>query len=214
MQNYQQQFIELCLDLQVLKFGTFTLKSGRISPYFFNIGLFNRGQSLAKLGYYYATVIEQADLSFDMLFGPAYKGIALATATTIAFAEHFNKNIPYCFNRKEVKDHGEGGNLIGSPLQGRVLIIDDVVTAGTAFNEAKTIIEDAGAEVAGLVIALDRQERGNSELSAIQEISEQHKIPVYNIISLDHLVDYLMTQNDQDVIKKIKEYRVEYGATA
>lgn len=212
MQDYQREFIELALQAEVLRFGEFKLKSGRTSPYFFNAGLFNTGRALARLGQYYASTIIDSGLKFDVLFGPAYKGIPLASTCAIALSEKHNRNVPYCFNRKEAKDHGEGGNLIGAPLQGRILIIDDVITAGTAIRESMDIIEQAGAEAAGVLIALNRQERGQGELSAIQEIETTYKIPVISIISLEHLIAYI-SQHDkyQQYLEAIRQYRAEYG---
>ncbi len=164
MKAFQIEFIEFALSRQVLKFGSFTLKSGRTSPYFFNAGLFNTGGDLAKLGRFYAAAIQDSGIGFDVLFGPAYKGIPIATTTAVALAEHHDRDVPYCFNRKEAKTHGEGGNLVGSALQGRILLVDDVITAGTAIGESMQIIQAQGAELAGVLIALDRQERGQGEL--------------------------------------------------
>lgn len=212
MQDYQRDFIELALQAEVLRFGEFKLKSGRTSPYFFNAGLFNTGQALSRLGQYYANTIVDSGLEFDVLFGPAYKGIPLASTCAIALSEQHNRNVPYCFNRKEAKDHGEGGNLIGAPLQGRVLIIDDVITAGTAIRESMDIIAQAGAEAAGVLIALNRQERGQGELSAIQEIEATYNIPVISIISLEHLIAYISQHNQyQQYLEAIRQYRAEYG---
>lgn len=212
MQEYQYQFIQFSLNHQVLRFGEFTLKSGRVSPYFFNAGLFCTGNTLANLGRYYATAIENSSIAYDMLYGPAYKGIPLVSAAAIALADQHSKNIGYCFNRKEVKDHGEGGNLVGTPLTGRVLIIDDVITAGTAIRESLAMIEKAGAKPAGIVVALDRQERGQSALSSIQEIEQQHNIPVISIIKLDHLLEYLNQQpGSNDLLEQIYRYREQYG---
>lgn len=211
MLDYQHQFINYALHKQALRFGQFTLKSGRISPYFFNAGLFNDGQSIAKLGQFYAAAIMHAQLSFDVLFGPAYKGIPLVTSAAIALQTNFQINYPYCFNRKEAKDHGEGGLIVGAALQGQVLLIDDVITAGTAFREAQQIIENAGAKIAGIVVALDRQERGQSQLSAIQEIEQQH-IPVISIIKLQHLIEHLTETNaDEQALAAIKRYQEMYG---
>jgi len=182
MRDYQKAFIEFALSRNVLRFGEFTLKSGRVSPYFFNAGLFNTGSALARLGRYYAEAIVDSGLAFDVLFGPAYKGIPLAATTCVALADHHERDMPYCFNRKEAKAHGEGGNIVGSPLQGRILIIDDVITAGTAIRESMQLIETAGAKPAGVVIALDRQEKGSGELSAIQEVEQQYGIPVLSIV--------------------------------
>jgi len=170
MKDYQKEFIEFALKNDVLRFGEFTLKSGRVSPYFFNAGLFNSGEALAKLGQYYAAAIKEGDVKFDVLFGPAYKGIPLATTCAVALYEHQNTNIPYSFNRKEAKAHGEGGNIVGAALEGDILIIDDVITAGTAIRESMDMIATAGAKPAGVIIALDRQEKGTGELSAIQEV--------------------------------------------
>jgi len=212
MQSYQREFIELALESEVLRFGEFTLKSGRISPYFFNAGLFNTGRALAKLGHYYADTIIDSGLNFDTLFGPAYKGIPLAATCSIALAERHNQNVPYCFNRKEAKDHGEGGNLVGSPLTGKVLIIDDVITAGTAILESMDIIKAHGAEAAGVVIALNRQERGKGDLSAIQEIEQTYQIPVISIVSLEHLIAYISQQEKYAAyLDAIKLYRNQYG---
>ncbi len=212
MQDYQREFIELALKAEVLRFGEFKLKSGRSSPYFFNAGLFNTGHALARLGQYYANTIVDSDLEFDTLFGPAYKGIPLASTCAIALFEHHQRNVPYCFNRKEAKDHGEGGSLVGAPLKGKVLIIDDVITAGTAIRESMQIIQQAGAEAAGVLIALDRQERGQGELSAIQEIEATYKIPVISIVSLEHLIAYITQQPKyQGHLDAIRQYRTEYG---
>lgn len=212
MQTYQREFIELALDADVLRFGEFTLKSGRLSPYFFNAGLFDHGRALARLGQYYADTIVDSDIQFDTLFGPAYKGITLASACAIAMSEKHNLNIPYCFNRKEAKDHGEGGNLIGAPLKGKVLIIDDVITAGTAIHESMEIIRANGAEAAGVVIALNRQERGKGETSAIQEIEQQFGIPVISIISLEHLIAYITHEPKYaSHLVAVQEYRRQYG---
>jgi orotate phosphoribosyltransferase len=212
MHTYQQDFLEFAIAKNVLRFGNFTLKSGRQSPYFFNMGLFNDGQAIAQLGRFYAQAIEQAQIEFDLIFGPAYKGIPLVTTTSIALADHHQRNLPYCFNRKEVKDHGEGGNIVGAPLQGRVLLIDDVISAGTAIREAVEIIQAAGAELVGVIIALNRQERGQSKLSAIQEIEQQYNIPVTSIVNLDQLIHYLEPQPERAAdLAAIKAYRQEYG---
>ena len=211
MQDYQQQFIEFALAQDVLRFGEFTLKSGRVSPYFFNAGLFNSGMALARLGQFYAQAIVNANIDYDVLFGPAYKGIPLASSTAVALAEHHHQDVAYSFNRKEAKSHGEGGNIVGAPLQGNVLIIDDVITAGTAIREAMDIITAAGATAAGVVIALDRQEKGRGELSAIQEVEQQFGIPVISIIRLQDLISYLSQQSDATVLEKIQAYRDQYG---
>ena len=191
MRLHQKEFIEMILSKQVLRFGDFTLKSGRTSPYFFNAGLINDGVSLARIGAGYAQAIVDSGTAFDMLFGPAYKGIPLATATAVAFAERHRRNVPIAYNRKEVKQHGEGGVLIGAPVDGRVLVVDDVITAGTAVRESIATIRAAGATPAGVVLALDRQERGIGKLSAVQEVQDAYGIPVINIITLDHLIEYL-----------------------
>ena len=212
MQDYKQEFLEFAIDIGVLRFGEFTLKSGRTSPYFFNSGLFNTGASLARLGRYYAEAIMASDIEFDMIFGPAYKGIPLAASAAIALADHHQRDIPYAFNRKEAKDHGEGGSIVGSPLQGKVLVIDDVITAGTAIRESVTILESAGAELAGVVISLDRQEKGRGDISAIQEVEQQYKIAVANIVSLDDLEEYLGHLAEyEDALSSIRNYRQQYG---
>ena len=214
MQDYQKQFIELALSKNVLKFGEFTLKSGRKSPYFFNTGLFDSGYDLAQLGRCYAQTIVDNKINFDLLFGPAYKGIPLVSTTSVALSEHHQINTPYSFNRKEKKDHGEGGNIVGSALHGKVLIIDDVISAGTAIRESIDIIKENGAEPCGVLIALDRQERGQGELSAVQEVERDYGIPVYSIIKLDDLVNYLQ-QNTEfgDFYDKVLEYRQTYGVS-
>lgn len=212
MQDYKREFIDFAIRNQVLRFGQFTLKSGRISPYFFNAGLFNTGAQLARLGRYYAAAIEASGIAFDTLFGPAYKGIPLASAAAIALADHHDRNIPWCFNRKEAKDHGEGGNIVGAPLAGRILIIDDVITAGTAIRESMEIIQGAGATAAGVVIALDRQEKGKGELSAIQEVEQNYGIRVASIITLADLMQYL--EDDSALgqhLDTVRAYRTQYG---
>jgi orotate phosphoribosyltransferase len=211
MLDYQQQFIQYALDCGVLKFGQFQLKSGRNSPYFFNTGLFNTGASLDKLGQFYAQALINANVEIDVLYGPAYKGIPLASATSIAYSR-LKADLPFAFNRKEAKDHGEGGVLVGAPLQGKVWIIDDVITAGTSVRESVEIINAAGATVAGVVIALDRQEKGLNELSAVQEVSAQFDIPVIPIISLANIIDFI--QNSDETGEKlaiITAYRQQYG---
>lgn len=215
MQSYQREFIEFAIEKGVLKFGEFTLKSGRTSPYFFNAGLFNTGDAIAKLGRFYAAAIENANIDYDVMLGPAYKGIPLATTTVVALANDFGKDVPYVFNRKEVKDHGEGGNLVGAPLAGRILIIDDVITAGTAIREVMTLIDENGATPAATVIALNRMERGTGELSAIQEVERDYNMQVASIISLDDLVEYLEEQGGRDAeLTAIRAYRDEYGISA
>ncbi len=213
MKNNQKAFIEFAINTGVLRFGEFTLKSGRISPYFFNAGLFNTGESLAELGRYYAQTIIDADIEFDMLYGPAYKGIPLVTTTAIALAENHNQTVPYAFNRKEAKHHAEGGVIIGAPLNGKVLIVDDVISAGQSVREAVDIIQGAGAIPAGVVIALDRQERGEAEQSAVQEIKEHYGLAVWSIINLDNLIHYCEEyQINGDRLAAIRDYRQTYGA--
>ncbi|GAA0699939.1 orotate phosphoribosyltransferase [Marinobacterium maritimum] len=212
MLDYQREFIEFALEKNVLRFGEFTLKSGRKSPYFFNAGLFDSGLALAKLGRFYAAALENSGIEYDVMLGPAYKGIPLAAATCVSLASEYAKDVPYVFNRKEAKDHGEGGNLVGAPLEGRVLIIDDVITAGTAIREVMAIIEQAGAQPAATLIALDRQEKGKGELSAIQEVERDYQMPVISIISLADLVEYLQEQgNMADELAAIQAYREQYG---
>jgi orotate phosphoribosyltransferase len=206
-------FINLCLELGVLRFGEFKLKSGRVSPYFFNAGLFNSGRALAELGRAYASAIDSSGLQFDVLFGPAYKGIPLVTATAIALADHHQRNTPWAFNRKEAKDHGEGGSIVGAPLRGRVLIIDDVITAGTAIREAVDIIRAAGGEPSGVVLALDRQEKGQGDLSAVQEVEQTLRLPVFSILKLADLIAYLEGAGDAAQLAAVKHYRTEYGVT-
>ena len=210
--TYKTQFIDNALESGALKFGQFRLKSGRVSPHFFNAGEFFQGKALAALGRCYAAAIIESGVEFDVLFGPAYKGITLVAATAVALAEHHNMDVKYCFNRKEAKSHGEGGILIGAPLEGRVLIIDDVITAGTAIREVMTMVELAGGEAVGVVIGLDRKERGTSSKSAIQEVEKQFSIPVISIIDMDDILTYLKSQSDmKTVVKDIKTYRKEYG---
>lgn len=212
MQKYQHDFIQLAIKHKALCFGEFTLKSGRISPYFFNAGRFQTGSALAELGRYYAAAITATNIEFDIIFGPAYKGIPLAAATAIALSDQFQQDMPYCYNRKEIKDHGEGGVLVGAALVGRVLIVDDVITAGTAVSEVMSIIKDAGARPAAVLIGLNRQERGRSELSAIQEVEQAYGVPVISIVSLNHIVDYLESQGgNEKMVANIKIYRSTYG---
>jgi orotate phosphoribosyltransferase len=214
MQAYKREFIDLALELGVLRFGEFTLKSGRISPYFFNAGLFNTGYAAARIGRFYAAAIADSDVRFDMIFGPAYKGIPLAALTAAALAEHYDIDVPYCYNRKEAKAHGEGGSVVGAELKGRVLIVDDVITAGTAVRDAYQIIASAGAEIAGLAISLDRQERGQGSMSAVQELKSSLGITVVSIIKLDELVDILEESNDYGVnLAPVLDYRSKYGVT-
>ncbi len=212
MHAYQHDFIELALEHGVLRFGQFTLKSGRSSPYFFNLGKIASGAGLARLGQAYAARLADSDLDVDMLFGPAYKGIALAAATAIASAEHHDRDLPWAYNRKEAKDHGEGGLLVGAPLAGRVLIIDDVITAGTAVRESLALIRAHGATPAGVLVALDRQERGRGELSAAQEIGAEFDIPVLAIAGLAEVLDYAAGQPQLvDEHARLLAYRERYG---
>ncbi|HTQ98512.1 MAG TPA: orotate phosphoribosyltransferase [Candidatus Acidoferrum sp.] len=216
MQAFQKEFLDFVIAHQILKFGEFTLKSGRISPYFFNAGLFNTGKALGFIGRCYAAAIEHAHLKYDVLFGPAYKGIPLAAATSIALAAHHGREAPYCFNRKEAKDHGEGGTIVGSPLAGKVLVVDDVITAGTAIREVMTIIQHAKAAAAGVLVALDREERGQQgDLSAIGEIRKEFGIPVVSIIALGQIIAYLQQTGNADLqqyLPKLEAYRERYGA--
>jgi len=221
MKNYQREFIEFALAKNVLRFGEFTLKSGRTSPYFFNAGLFNTGGDLAKLGRYYAATLTDSTIEFDLLFGPAYKGIPIATTTAVALADHHNMDLPYCFNRKEAKTHGEGGSLVGSPLKGKIMLVDDVITAGTAIRESMEIIKAHGAQLSGVLIALDRQEKGKGELSAIQEVERDFGTQVISIITLADLICFLeekVAENNathttslQENLNNIKQYRENYG---
>ena len=212
MLDYQRDLIEFSLKQGVLGFGDFTLKSGRISPYFFNTGLFDNGESLARLGRSYAHALQDSGMEFDMLFGPAYKGIPLVSALSIALAEHFQRSVPYSFDRKEEKDHGEGGITVGAPLAGRVLIVDDVISAGISVNHSIDIIRQNNALPAGVVIALDRQERGQDRLSAVQEVEQQQKMQVISVIKLENIIEYLEERNDMaNHLQKIREYSREYG---
>ena len=213
MQNYQRDFIEFAIKQGVLKFGEFTLKSGRVSPYFFNAGLFNTGKALAEIGRFYAAALEDAGVDYDVVFGPAYKGIPLATTLSVALFDKYGKDVPYVFNRKEAKAHGEGGTLVGSPLEGRVLIVDDVITAGTAIREVMTMIEAApDAKPAATLIALDRQEKGKAEESAIQEVERDYGIPVISIVKLEQVLAYVADQPElKQYAASIEAYREKYG---
>ncbi|AXY44183.1 orotate phosphoribosyltransferase [Halomonas sp. JS92-SW72] len=217
MQDYQREFIEFAIEQGVLRFGEFTLKSGRVSPYFFNAGLFRTGGALARLGRFYARAIVDRAPAFDVLFGPAYKGIPLAATAAVALADHHGRDLPYAFNRKEAKAHGEGGNIVGAELSGNILIIDDVITAGTAIREVMGLIDAAGARAAGVVIALDRQERGQGSMSAIQEVEASFGMPVVSIVTLDMVLAYLEEQAGESLrghAAAIRDYRARYGVTA
>ena len=216
MKAYQRQFIEFALEKQVLKFGEFTLKSGRKSPYFFNAGLFNSGRDLARLGHFYAAALMDAGIEFDVLFGPAYKGIPIASATAVQLVELHDVDVPWCFNRKEAKDHGEGGNLVGSPLKGRIMLVDDVITAGTAIRESMDLIQANGASLAGVLIALDRQEKGKGELSAIQEVERDYGAHIIAIIQMGDLIAYLEEKQAEQPelavqLAAMQAYRAQYG---
>jgi orotate phosphoribosyltransferase len=212
MKQYQKDFISFAIDRGVLKFGEFTLKSGRTSPYFFNAGLFNHGADLAKLGRFYAAALQDSGVDYDVLFGPAYKGIPIATAAAIALFDTYQKDVPYCFNRKEKKDHGEGGNLVGSPLQGKIMLVDDVITAGTAIRESMDIVQANNAELAGVLIALDRQEKGQGELSAIQEVERDFGTKVVSIVKLSDVIEYLKDSPElAEHLEAVQAYRAQYG---
>ena len=211
LQPYQREFIQLALNQDILKFGDFTLKSGRQSPYFFNAGLFNTGSMISALGHYYAQTILNAQLDFDVLFGPAYKGIPLVTAAAVSLARDFQIDKPYCFNRKEAKDHGEGGTIVGAPLKGRVLIVEDVISAGTAIRESADIIQKAGASIAGIVISFNRQEKGLGDKSAVQELQEQLQVPIFSIIGLADLKEFMAS--DPTIQEKLTAYQKKYGTS-
>ncbi|MCH1414257.1 orotate phosphoribosyltransferase [Glaciecola sp. HTCC2999] len=212
MQDYKTQFIEFAINRNVLRFGEFTLKSGRLSPYFFNAGLFNTGADLALLGQCYAAALNNSGIEFDVLFGPAYKGIPIATTTAVALATEYQRSVPYCFNRKEAKTHGEGGSLVGAELTGNIMLVDDVITAGTAIRESMNIIAEHEANLAGVLIALDRQEKGNAELSAIQEVERDFDTQVVSIVTLGDVVDYLVGKPEYEAhLVNINAYRQQYG---
>ena len=212
MQNYQNTFIKFALDTEVLRFGQFVLKSGRTSPYFFNSGLFNTGKSLAELGRFYAQAIVHSDIEFDMLFGPAYKGIPLVAAISIALADHHDRDVPYAFDRKEAKEHGEGGNIVGSPLKGKILIVDDVISAGTSVRESVDLIKENNAIPAAVMIALDRQEKGTGDTSAIQEIEASYGMSVDSIVKFEHLIGFLKENPSlAEHLPAVVAYRERYG---
>lgn len=210
--DYQKQFLDFAIEHNILQFGRFELKSGRISPYFFNAGLFNTGTTLSRVGDFYAEALVRSDLKYDMLFGPAYKGIPLVTTTAIALARNRNIEVPYAFNRKEAKDHGEGGNLVGAPVQGDVVIVDDIITAGTAIRESMELLEASGARPVAVLVGIDRQEKGRGELSAIQEIERDYGVTVISVIGLDDIVEYIRGQQGlHEQLHLIETYRDEYG---
>jgi len=220
MKDYQREFIEFAIEKQVLRFGEFTLKSGRVSPYFFNAGMFKTGGDLARLGRFYAATLMDAKIDFDLVFGPAYKGIPIATTTTVALFDHHNIDVPYCFNRKEAKTHGEGGSLVGADLEGKIMLVDDVITAGTAIRESMEIIKTHGAQLSGVLIALDRQEKGQGELSAIQEVERDFGTQVAAIVTLGDVVTFLEEKVEEqgtdnsvlvENLASIKKYRLNYG---
>lgn len=214
MQDYQREFIRFAIDHQVLRFGEFTLKSGRVSPYFFNAGLFNTGQAVARLGRFYAEAIQDAGIDYDVIFGPAYKGIPIATSMAVALADKFGVDKPFAFNRKEAKDHGEGGTLVGAELLGKVLIVDDVITAGTAVREVMALLEKLDAKPAAVLVAMDRQERGSGDLSAIQEVEQQFGIPVVSIVTMSHLVEFLGEDSENDAhLVAMQNYRRDFGTS-
>lgn len=214
MENYKQKFIEMSIQIGALKFGEFELKSGRISPYFFNMGLFSTGQALKNIGDFYASALEESDIEFDMLFGPAYKGIPLASVMSASLFMNHDKDVPFVYNRKEKKDHGEGGRIVGPPLSGKIVIVDDVITAGTAIKEASQIIRETGAEISGIIIAIDRQEKGAGEYSAVQEASSKLGVPVISIVNLDQILAFVKNSSSEleDHVEAIESYRKEYGA--
>ncbi len=216
MQNetdFINEFIRFAIHKGVLKFGDFTLKSGRQSPYFFNAGLFQDGESLARLGEYYAQALQASGVSYDVLFGPAYKGIPLVSATAIGLSSHYQRNVSYAYSRKEAKLHGEGGQLVGAELSGQVMIVDDIITAGTAIREAIDLIQAHGAKVAGVVVAIDRQEKGKGALSAIEEVQQEFKVPVLSIVKFSDIIAYVSTQFSQDQVERMQAYRLAYGVS-
>ena len=214
MENYKQKFIEMSIQIGALKFGEFELKSGRVSPYFFNMGLFSTGQAIKNIGDFYASALEESNIEFDMLFGPAYKGIPLTSVMSASLFINHDKDVPFVYNRKEKKDHGEGGQIVGPSLSGKIVIVDDVITAGTAIKEASQIIREAGAEISGIIIAIDRQEKGAGEYSAVQEVSSKLGVPVISIVNLDQILAFVKNSSSEleDHVEAIENYRTEYGA--
>jgi orotate phosphoribosyltransferase len=214
MENYKQKFIEMSIQIGALKFGEFELKSGRVSPYFFNMGLFSAGQAIKNIGDFYASALEESNIEFDMLFGPAYKGIPLTSVMSASLFMNHDKDVPFVYNRKEKKDHGEGGQIVGPSLSGKIVIVDDVITAGTAIKEASQIIREAGAEISGIIIAIDRQEKGAGEYSAVQEVSSKLGVPVISIVNLDQILAFVKNSSSEleDHVEAIENYRTEYGA--
>jgi orotate phosphoribosyltransferase len=214
MENYKQKFIEMSIQIGALKFGEFELKSGRVSPYFFNMGLFSTGQAIKNIGDFYASALEESNIEFDMLFGPAYKGIPLTSVMSASLFMNHDKDVPFVYNRKEKKDHGEGGQIVGPSLSGKIVIVDDVITAGTAIKEASQIIREAGAEISGIIIAIDRQEKGAGEYSAVQEVSSKLGVPVISIVNLDQILAFVKNNSSEfeDHVEAIENYRKKYGA--
>ncbi|MCS5582780.1 MAG: orotate phosphoribosyltransferase [Pseudomonadota bacterium] len=211
--EFIHEFIEFAIQRDVLKFGEFTLKSGRKSPYFFNAGLFQDGESLARLGQYYAQALQASAVSYDVLFGPPYKGIPLVSATAIGLSTHYQRNVPYAYSRKEEKKHGEGGQLVGAEITGRVMIVDDVITAGTAIRGAIDLIQEQTGQVAGVVVAIDRQEKGSGQLSAIEEVEQEFQVPVISIVKFADIIEYLSAQSSKDQIERMLAYRRTYGVS-
>ena len=214
MENYKQNFIQMSIDIGALKFGEFELKSGRVSPYFFNMGLFSSGRSMKNIGDFYAAALEESNLEYDMLFGPAYKGVPLVSVLSSSLFVNHQKDVSFVYNRKEKKEHGEGGQIVGPSLAGKIVIVDDVITAGTAIKEASKMIIDAGAEISGILIALDRQEKGAGDLSAVQEVSQELGVPVISIVNLDQILTYVKNSPSEfgDYVNRIEGYREKYGA--
>ena len=214
MENYKQNFIQMSIDIGALKFGEFELKSGRVSPYFFNMGLFSSGRSMKNIGDFYAAALEESNLEYDMLFGPAYKGVPLVSVLSSSLFVNHEKDVSFVYNRKEKKEHGEGGQIVGPSLAGKIVIVDDVITAGTAIKEASKMIIEAGAEISGILIALDRQEKGAGDLSAVQEVSQELGVPVISIVNLDQILTYVKNSPSQlgEYVNRIEGYREKYGA--